>query len=151
MCPSRQNAIHWLPGGSLFCIRGFLDPPPEAQMRFSSAFEPLVGDPLNPQCKPGKQWVLLIFHKRSFSTPATLLKIDAKKYNNLNFVCSFAALVAPQSLCSSIWWKNLSKLFNEIKSEYMVLEHFDANEIPYGRAERLGVPQLQTKFNRNYL
>ena len=33
----------------------------------------------------------------------------------------------------------------------MVLEHFDANEIPYGRAKRLGVPQLQTKFNQTCL
>ena len=74
-----------------------------------------------------------------------------KNTKNLNFVCSFAALVAPQSLCSSIWWKNLSKLFNENRSKYMVLEHFDANEIPYGRAKRLGVPQLQTKFNQTCL
>ena len=127
------------------------------------------------------------------------MKIDAKNQKKMNFVCTFPAPKAPQSLSSPIreiqflhwtskwpkktlFWKvnitshgsvsfksklrcdsgriwldfdckqNFIKfIFRNHRFFLIKIIILDQKEPPYGRAYRLGVPELQTKFYQNCL
>ena len=89
------------PGSSFF----FRIPP----IFFCSFVEIMVQNPYPPIFAPKKQFIFFSDIKKyakSRFIPYPLWKSIKKSGQNLSFVRSFAALKAPPSLCSLIWWKS---------------------------------------------